>query len=175
MVLAVGTIAAAGAFYLRSHHHAGASVTPPLQAPGSLASRCLTPTVRATPVNPHQFGSPDAPKVGPIGFYPDVSVHYDAKTGKPFPSKVLIQPLRADGEVITLQGQECGYGAVLRFAYNGQVPSLASETTELRLDIADPNTGFAGYMLFTEPGDWDVDVFSGRRFIGNIVIGVGAG
>ncbi len=176
--LATIVVVGAGAAYLHASQTSTPRVAsspsprPLLLVPLSLPKRCTAPTVTASTAAPQQVGSQGAPRVGPIAFYANELLTSDPQSGKPYPSKVLIQPLQADGEVITLQGERCRDGALLLFAYNGQVVSLADESATFTMNISDPNTVFGGYMLFTSPGDWSVDVFSGRRFIGNIVITV---
>lgn len=141
-----------------------------LAIPYSLAARCSNPTARASTANPHQVGSPDAPRVGPITFHPGPFA-VDPKTNSPYPTKVLINPVKEDGEQITLLGEDCAGGGPLLFGYHDQIPSLATASVSFKMDVP-PNDAFVGYMEFSRAGDWSVDVFSANQYIGNVVITV---
>jgi hypothetical protein len=151
-----------------------ASPTPPqfvaLAIPYSLADRCSNPTAKASTAVPRQVGSADAPRVGPVTFHP-YPFTIDPKTNEPYPTKVLINPVVEDGEVITLLGESCAGAGPLLFGYHDQIPSLATASVSFRMNVP-PNEAFAGYMEFTSAGDWCVDVFSANEFIGNVVITV---
>ncbi len=95
---------------------------------------------------------------------------YDPQTEKPYPTKILITPTGGIGEVVTLMGEQCGDGTALRFAYDDVAPPFAEDRAVLALNSS--ADGFAGYMLFTGPGTWTVDVFGGGVYIGNLLIHV---
>jgi hypothetical protein len=77
--------------------------------------------------------------------------------------------MQTDGQV-QLIGRHCGTGERLRFSYDDGPIGSGDLVAKLDLATLDDHTG---YMLFTKPGDWDVDVGSSDgEFIGNVVINV---
>lgn len=72
--------------------------------------------------------------------------------------------------MIALQGARCEDGRALFFAYSG---SLAFPERSAWITIGPfTDTGYGGYMLFTGPGNWNIDVFSQSKFVGNLVMTV---
>jgi hypothetical protein len=140
------------------------------QAARERAAGCAHPTAtgatyRATPV-----GSSAVPRVGPLTFSPSP---YQLR----FPDKVLIHRVGVFSGPLSLTGYNCRDGRVLRFWYRirASLPAGAirgrtegDRAAVLRFNRQYPD--YLGYMLFTEPGKWNVVVSHGTAVIGNIVI-----
>jgi len=117
-------------------------------------------------------GSPSAPRVGPLTF--SLSPYQPR-----FPDKVLIHRVGVFTGSLSLTGYNCRDGRLLRFWYRirgslpaGTIraPTEGDRAAVLRFSRQYPDC--PGYMLFTEPGKWDVVVSHGATTIGIIVITV---
>jgi hypothetical protein len=138
---------------------------------GSLAADCTHPTATAATYAPAQVGSPAAPRVGPITFhpYPYLGLH---------PTKVLIHRVGMFQGSLSLTGYNCRDGRVLRFWYRNTAalpapldrrPNEGDPVAVLRF-YRSPVTDYGGYMLFTEPGRWNIMVSNHGAVLGNLVI-----
>jgi hypothetical protein len=85
---------------------------------------------------------------------------------------------------LSLTGYNCRDGRLLRFWYcdcGGQLPLPLNRRPNEGFRVAvlrfypSPVTDYAGYMLFTEPGRWNIAVYHGTAAVGNIVITVTPG
>ena len=167
LLMAAG-LAAAGCSGPGTAHPAQVLAT--VRVAGSLAARCAHPTAATATYLPTPAGSPGVPRVGPVTFSP---VPYQP----PLPDKVLIQrvsPLPTGP--LSLTGYNCRDGRILRFWYTspplpGPLDRRPGEGYRVAvLPYGPPNTGYAGYMLFTEPGRWNITVSNRGAALGNLVI-----
>jgi hypothetical protein len=132
---------------------------------------CARPTATAdmarSPVR-----SSGALRVGPLTFHP-----------MPFANDglvaVVLHPVAVVPPGFTLSGWECGDGRPLRFWYQsygtmGPLPvRLSRAAPEGQLVVAVPpraaGDDLLGYMQFSGPGRWSVEVRDGAATLGNIV------
>lgn len=105
-----------------------------------------------------------------------------------YPTKVVIQRIKAVEAPITLEGWDCGTGQRLHFWYGKDCcpfPLRALPVTDEQLAeggdsaaILPPATAstaersyvYGGYMLFTRPGKWNISVSQEGHPIGNIIL-----
>ena len=103
------------------------------------------------------------------------------------PTKVPISVVRPLDRSLTLRGSLCGDNKPLRFWYRDrgwygerepfQVPmsrAAMSDEGDLIAELrARPTTwSYAGYMLFTSPGRWRIEVRKGSNLIGTLILEV---
>jgi hypothetical protein len=106
-------------------------------------------------------------------------------------TKVLIGQIEPSA-AFSVRGAHCVDGVALRFWYRGGVPFVAGPTStpvpsavfavtgDTGVDFdADPNVSppermnfKTGYMLFSEPGLWRIEVLSGDHLLGSAVLEV---
>ena len=143
-----------------------------MRVAGSLATDCVHPTAATATYLPTPAGSPSAPRVGPVTFspFPYQPPHLD---------KVLIQRVSPVPKgPLSLTGYNCRDGRILSFWYTspplpGPLDRHPSEGYRVAvLPYVPPGTGYAGYMLFTEPGRWSIVVSHRGVILGNLVITV---
>jgi hypothetical protein len=98
------------------------------------------------------------------------------------PTKVLIVPLRPLTTEVWLQGWRCSDHRALYFHYGEGGPGPHNTTEQLeRFGTANPRfgpttrgvtgdgaSGFTGYILFTSPGLWEVDVLDATGRLGYV-------
>ncbi len=106
-----------------------------------------------------------------------------------YPTKVIIQRIKAVEAPITLEGWDCGTGQRLHFWYGKQdccpFPLTALPVTDGQLaeggdsaailppasaSTAERSYVYGGYMLFARPGKWNISVSQEGHPIGNIIL-----
>jgi hypothetical protein len=137
---------------------------------------CARPTAIADTAR-SPVGSPSSLRVGPLTFHP-----------MPFTNgglvAVVLHPVAVVPPGLTLSGWECGDGRPLRFWYQsygamGPLPvRLSRAAPEGQLVVAVPpraaGDDLLGYMQFSGPGRWSVEVRERAATLGNIVFIVSA-
>ena len=150
---------------------------PPMLTPSPLL--CAV----SSPVDPQLH----VPAAGPLLFYAHAGPETHAIVGDfqaGLPTKVAISARQPLTTPVTLEGWDCTSGQRLRFWYghpDNPFPSLPVSAAQLvptgdLVATLQPSgrTGYPGYMLFTHPGRWKVDVFQGQQRSGELVFRVGA-
>ena len=150
-----------------------------------VSSRCadFTPLVRGGPRDPFP-----AARIGQLWFSDLGAGPYASILLVPgVPTKVPISVVKPLHGSLTLRGSSCGDGTPLRFWYREpgwyerpgpfrlpMSPASMSDQGDLTAVLHDrPRTWtYAGYMLFTSPGRWRIEIHEGSVLTGSLVIDV---
>lgn len=101
-----------------------------------------------------------------------------------YPYKVLVQPMQPLSKTVKLMGWNCSTNKPLRFWYRDGLPfahvpagpaefavagDLVATFSPSSGDSSGQPSGYTGYMLFTQPGQWKVSVEESGTMIGSAV------
>jgi len=140
--------------------------------PSAREAMCARPSAIAAASTAVAIGSAVAPRAGPLTFDPRPSGG-DGLVG------VVLHPVSAVPPGLTITGWECGSGRPLRLWYEpygamGVLPArLSRSSVEGQLVVTIPPRAYGadlpGYMQFSAPGHWSVEVRAGAVALGNVV------
>ncbi len=149
---------------------------------------CTRPFGAASPPSRCGPPSPIDPRfhvavAGPLVFYGGLDTTHaivgDFAPG--IPAKVGISALHPITTPLTLEGWDCASGKRLRFWYHPGSPFDSVPVTAAQLAAAGDLTAvlppddrgfYPGYILFTHPGNWKVEVRQGDQMLGSVVFDV---
>ena len=140
--------------------------------PSVLKADPLFPATLSAQAGPLEFRGANSGK-------PDAIVDEFARGA---PTKILVLPLRPLANEVWVRGFRCGDHRPLYFSYGQAGPGPSNTTEELeragalqprfgpttRGAVGDGALGYPGYMLFTSPGLWQVQVMDAGGVLGSV-------